>query len=73
MSVVDHPAHYNAHPTGVECIDIIEHYTFNIGNAIKYLWRAGFKSKDPVEDLEKAVWYTMREIAKLKAERAKAS
>jgi len=68
-SNVNHPKHYNEHPTGVECIDIIEHYTFNIGNAIKYLWRAGFKSVDPIEDLEKAVWYTQREIVKLMAER----
>ena len=69
MSNVDHPVHYNEHPTGIECIEIIEHYTFNIGNAIKYLWRAGFKSSDPIEDLEKAVWYTQREIDKLKTER----
>ena len=38
---VNHPAHYNTHPSGVECIEITEHFNFNIGNAIKYLWRAG--------------------------------
>lgn len=69
MSNVNHPEHYNRHPTGIECIVIIEHFTFNIGNAMKYLWRAGDKSSDPIEDLEKAVWYTQREIDKLKAER----
>jgi hypothetical protein len=34
---VDHPAHYNLHPSGVECVDIAEHYDFNLGNAIKYI------------------------------------
>ena len=50
---INHPQHYTSHPSGVECIDIIEHYPFNIGNAIKYLWRAGRKG-DAIEDLEKA-------------------
>lgn len=58
---VDHPAHYNAHPSGVECIDIVEHMSFNVGNAIKYLWRADEKGR-PIEDLEKAAWYIRREI-----------
>lgn len=66
MSNVNHPKYYNEHPSGVECIDIIEHFSFNIGNAIKYIWRAGFKSSDIVEDLEKAIWYLKREIEKSK-------
>ncbi len=40
---VDHPPHYNSHPSGVECIEITEHYNFCVGNAIKYVWRAGLK------------------------------
>lgn len=36
---VNHPAHYTSHPAGVECIDVVEHMTFNVGNAVKYLWR----------------------------------
>lgn len=60
---VERPEHYNSHPSGVECITITEHYGFNIGNAIKYLWRAGLKG-DTVEDLKKAVWYINREIQK---------
>ena len=40
-SNVNHPKHYNSHPSGVECIDIVRHYDFNIGNVIKYVWRAG--------------------------------
>jgi hypothetical protein len=57
---VNHPAHYNQHPSGIECIDIVEHFNFNIGNAIKYLWRAGLKG-DAIEDLKKAAWYVQRE------------
>ena len=61
---VNHPIHYNAHPSGVECITIIECFNLNIGNAVKYLWRAGLK-EDAVEDLKKAKWYVDREIARL--------
>lgn len=60
---VNHPSHYNSHPSGVECIDIVEHMPFNVGNAIKYLWRAGLKG-DAVEDMRKAIWYIEREIAR---------
>lgn len=69
MSTVNHPKHYNEHPSGVECIDIVEGFNFNVGNAIKYLWRAGLKSNDPVEDLEKAAWYCQREIERIKKEK----
>jgi len=63
---VNHPKHYNAHPSGVECIVVVEHMTFNVGNAIKYLWRAGLKGSAPlVEDLKKARWYLDREIQRL--------
>ena len=40
---VNHPTHYTSDPSGVECIEITRHRNFNIGNAIKYLWRAGLK------------------------------
>lgn len=62
---VDHPKHYNLNPSGVECIDVVEHYNFNIGNAMKYLWRAGLKGSQ-MEDLEKARWYVEREIQRVK-------
>lgn len=62
---VNHPAHYTAHPSGVEAVTICEHFGFNVGNAIKYLWRAGLKTKDPLEDLRKAAWYVNREIERL--------
>lgn len=60
---VNHPKHYTSHPSGVECIQITEHMSFNLGNAVKYLWRADEKGT-PITDLEKAVWYISREIAK---------
>lgn len=66
---VNHPKHYTSHPSGVECIDIAEHYGFCIGNAIKYLWRAGLKT-DAVEDLKKARWYLEREISNREKARA---
>lgn len=62
-SKVDHPPHYNRHPSGVECIDIVQHMGFNVGNAIKYLWRADHKGKD-LEDLDKAKRYIEFEIAR---------
>lgn len=62
---VNSPSHYNNHPSGVECIQITEHFNFCIGNAIKYLWRAGLKG-DAIEDLEKAAWYIRREIERRK-------
>lgn len=60
---VNHPKHYTAHPSGVECITITEHMGFNLGNAVKYVWRADLKN-DAVEDLNKARWYIEREIEK---------
>jgi hypothetical protein len=62
---VNHPSHYTAHPSGVECIQITEHMNFCRGNAVKYIWRAGEKGND-IEDWEKARWYLDREIARMK-------
>jgi hypothetical protein len=61
--IVNHPPHYTSHPSGVECIQITEHMGFNLGNALKYIWRCDLK-RDAIEDLEKAKWYIEREIAK---------
>jgi len=67
------PKHYTSHPSGVECIDVTKHYNFQIGNAMKYLWRQGLKDEvglDSVEkqiqDCEKAVWYITSFINDLK-------
>ena len=64
-STVEHPIHYTSHPSGVECIQVTEHMNFNIGNAVKYLWRAGLKL-NAVEDLQKAAWYVQRELGRIK-------
>lgn len=73
---VNHPKHYNSHPSGIECIDIVRHYDFNIGNVIKYIWRAGLKHEEGmtnrqkrIEDLEKAMFYLKDEIEMLKRKR----
>lgn len=62
------PGHYRADPSGVECITVTEHRSFCIGNAMKYLWRAGLKG-DIVEDLRKSIWYIEREIARLSGQK----
>ena len=63
---VNHPSHYTSHPSKIECIQVTEHLNFCIGNAIKYLWRAGLKDNNSdIQDLKKAVWYIEREIARL--------
>lgn len=61
---VEHPPHYTAHPSGVECIQITEHMNFCLGNAVKYVWRAGLKG-EALEDLRKAIWYLEREIDRI--------
>ena len=63
---VNHPKHYNTNPSGVECITVVEHMSFNVGNAIKYLWRADEKG-NALEDLKKAAWYVQREIERRSA------
>lgn len=59
---VNHPKHYTSHPSGIECIQITRHMGFNLGNALKYIWRADLKA-DAIEDLKKAIWYLNDEIA----------
>lgn len=59
--VVNHPSHYTSHPSGIECIQVTEHMGFNLGNALKYIWRADLKN-DAIEDMHKAIWYLQREI-----------
>lgn len=72
--LVNHPPHYTSSPAacacgrGVECIQITRHMNFNLGNAFKYIWRAGLKTDDAVQDLEKSIWYIQDEIKRLKGE-----
>ena len=65
--IVNHPKHYTLHPSGVECIQVVEHMSFNLGNAIKYIWRA-YHKEHTIEDLQKARWYIKREIERLSNE-----
>lgn len=58
------PAHYKSHASGVECIQVIEWMSFNLGNAVKYIWRCDLKGAK-LEDLRKARWYLDREIQRL--------
>lgn len=69
---VKHPKHYTSHPSGVECISIVQHHNFNTGNAMKYLWRAGLKvpagqseKLAAIKDLSKAKEYIELEIRRL--------
>lgn len=63
--MVNHPPHYTAGPPcpncgePIECITITRRLGFNVGNAVKYLWRVGRKGdvRKAIEDLRKAAWY----------------
>lgn len=59
--MVNHPAHYKANASGVECIDVTKHMNFCLGNAFKYLYRRNHKH-NPVEDMKKAIWYLNAEL-----------
>ena len=73
---VDHPSHYGGADNPYEAIKVIEGWlgkegagNFCIGNALKYLCRAGRKEDNGVvQDLEKARWYLDRAISYLKEE-----
>jgi hypothetical protein len=69
VDMVNHPPHYTS--GRVEAIDAIESALgmnefrgYCAGNAMKYIWRAGLKSTDWIEDIEKAVWYLNRMLGK---------
>lgn len=64
FDVVQKPAHYNKHPSGVEAIELCEVLSFNVGNAFKYIYRRDDKA-NPIQDLNKAMWYLRREIQRL--------
>lgn len=61
---VNHPKHYTGHASGVECIELSEKLSFNLGNAFKYVFRRDDK-ENTYQDLSKAEWYLKREIARL--------
>lgn len=67
MGRIDHPKYYKA--GGIEAIDVIKDWKldFCLGNAIKYIARAGKKSDDIKTDLEKAAWYIKHHAEGVKA------
>lgn len=65
---VNNPKHYTSHPSGIEYIQITEHMGFNLGNAIKYIWRSDLKD-NPQENISKAIWYLKRELLRIEKER----
>jgi hypothetical protein len=77
LDKVNHPSHYTwlKEKCGIEVIDITRHMDFNLGNAIKYILRAGHKSEEgytdnlkEIEDLKKAIWYINDKIKMLENE-----
>ena len=70
---VNFPRHYNSAESRctcgrqIQCIDIVRNLNFNIGNAIKYLWR--YEHKNGIEDLKKAAWYLNDQINKMETEK----
>lgn len=70
---VNHPKHYQSQgavcpkcSAEIECLDIVRHMEFNLGNAVKYIWR--YKQKNGLEDLQKARFYLDDFIKKLEAQ-----
>ena len=66
-SNIEHPEYYGG-DTVYEAIKVIEAWqlNFNLGNAVKYISRAGKKDKSKeIQDLQKAVWYIERQIENL--------
>lgn len=64
--MVNHPLHYTSDPSGVECIQITRHRNFNIGNAIKYLWRAGLKLEEAATPIEGVPYLAARKVSHAK-------
>ena len=59
---VNHPDHYGGEENTYEAIKVIEAWDlgFHLGNVVKYISRAGKKTKNTTEDLKKAKWYLER-------------
>jgi hypothetical protein len=70
VDMVNHPPHYNSHPSGIEQIEVTGHMNFCLGNAVKYIWRCDDKD-DAIQDLEKAIFYLNWEIKRRNGETSK--
>jgi hypothetical protein len=58
--MINRPDHYNLHPAGIPCYEIVEHFSYHIATAMAYLWREKYKNGD--EDIKKAIWHLNREL-----------
>lgn len=56
FDIVRKARHYNVHASGIECIEVVRHLPFDLGNAVKYIWRCGEKGNHQ-QDIEKALYY----------------
>jgi uncharacterized protein DUF3310 len=57
------PAHYQKHPSGLQCVQVTEHMPANVAAVFKYFWRAGLKESAPtIDDARKATWYANRQL-----------
>lgn len=65
MEKINKPNHYTWHLSGVECKDIVQHFNYNLGTAMAYVWRCGYKHDSPVEDLQKAIKHLEFEIDRI--------
>jgi hypothetical protein len=65
MDNINHPLHYGGEHNQYEAIKVIEAWELNfcLGNAVKYISRAGKKTESKTEDLKKAIWYLERELS----------
>ena len=62
---VTHPSHYTTRPSGIECIEVTEHMSFCLGNAVMCIWLAGLEGDNAEGYLTKAIWYLVREISRI--------
>jgi len=67
--LVNNPSHYTSHPSGIEAIEVTRWMNYNLGNVVKYVWRADLKGNN-IQDLEKAQFYLNDEIKRLKGSHA---
>ena len=67
MSEIKKASHYNKHPSGIECMEVVKYETFLRGNVLKYVWRAPYKGNE-LQDLLKAREYLDLEIERVRTQ-----
>lgn len=71
VAALNERPHYEKHPSGLKQIELAELLPYNLGSALKYVWRYEHKG-DPAGDLEKALWHLEREIGRHPDEQSEA-